>query len=118
MPLGVPFARELGTEGIEFRLPESSEPVEPGVGLSQGSRIHRIQPSRAVRAHRRESSVAKHTEVLRDRGLRNAELRLDDAAQLAGRFLAIDKELEDPAPDRITEDVKRVHDSTLASKLI
>ena len=47
--------------------------------------------------------------MLRDRWLRDAELGLDDIADRPRRQLAIREELEDPPPDRVTEDIERLH---------
>jgi hypothetical protein len=47
--------------------------------------------------------------MLRHRRLGDAELTLDDGADRPGRLLTTGEQLEDPAPDRITEDVERVH---------
>ncbi len=44
--------------------------------------------------------------------------RLDHATDLAGTELARGKQLEDPAPNRITQDVECVHGSIIASGLI
>src|SRR6266511_4309109 len=45
----------------------------------------------------------------------DAELRLDDRARLAGRPLAVGEQLQDPAPDRIAEDVERVHGASISA---
>jgi hypothetical protein len=47
--------------------------------------------------------------MLRDTRLGDPELLLDDGADRAGRHLAVGEQLEDAPPDRITEDVERVH---------
>jgi hypothetical protein len=41
--------------------------------------------------------------------LRDPELRADHRDDLAGGVLALGQELHDPTPDRIAEDVERVH---------
>ena len=47
--------------------------------------------------------------MLRDGRLRDPELGLDDGGDRPGGQLAIGEQLEDPAPDRVAEDVERVH---------
>jgi hypothetical protein len=43
------------------------------------------------------------------RRLRDAELGLDGRGQLAGRPLAAGEQFQDAPPDRVAEDVERVH---------
>ena len=56
--------------------------------------------------------------MLGHRGLRDAELALDDLAEPARRLLAIREQLENPSADGITEDIERVHPLIFASRLI
>jgi len=49
--------------------------------------------------------------VLGDGGLADAELALDHRGDRAGRLFPLGEQLQDPAPDRIAEDVERVHAS-------
>jgi hypothetical protein len=51
--------------------------------------------------------------VLRHAGLGDPELRLDRRRDGAGRLLAVGEELEDPPPDRVAEDVERMHATSL-----
>src|SRR5215475_253954 len=53
--------------------------------------------------------------MLRHRGLRDVELRLDDRAQRAGRLFSVGEQLEDPPPYRIAENVERVHRPTISA---
>ena len=107
-------ARELGAQRVEVRLPEAAERVEPRVGGRERIRVDRVEPTRAVGAHGGEARLAQHAEVLRDRGLRDAELALDDFADLARAALAVGEQLEDAPADRVSEDVERVHGSSIA----
>jgi hypothetical protein len=102
-------AGDLGREGIEVGCPEPPEAIEPCVDISERARIDRVDPPRALGAHGREPAVAQHLEVLGDRRLRDPELGSDHRDDLARRVLALGQELHDPAPDRIAEDVERVH---------
>ena len=47
--------------------------------------------------------------MLRHRRLGDAELALDDLADGAGRELAVGHQLEDPPPDRVAQNVERMH---------
>ena len=62
--------------------------------------------------------LAQHAQVLRHGGLRDAELALDDVADLARALLAVGEQLEDAPADRIPEDVERVHALIIARILI
>ena len=104
-------AGELGRERVEALLPEPAEVVEPVVDLLERRRVDRVEPARALGPDGREPAVAQDLEVLRDGRLRDPELRLDDVADRAGRQLAVGEELEDPPPDRVAQDVERVHDA-------
>jgi hypothetical protein len=56
--------------------------------------------------------------VLGHGGLGDAELGADDRGDRSRGLLALGQQLEDPAPDRVAEDVERVHDSNLQLPLI
>ena len=111
-------AGEFGGEGIEVRLPEPAERIEPRVGDLEGRRVDGVEAASAVGAHGGESRLAQHAQVLRDRGLRDAELARDDLAEVAGAALAVREQLDDAPADRVSEDVERVHDTMIALSLI
>jgi hypothetical protein len=102
-------ASQFGRKRVEALLPEATERVEPGVDLVERRRIDGIQPPGALRPDRRETAVAQDPEVLRDRRLRDPELRLDDRRDRPGRLLASGQQLEDPPSDWVAKDVKGVH---------
>jgi hypothetical protein len=54
--------------------------------------------------------------VLRDRRLADAEFPLNLCGDVAGRPLASGQQLKDPTPDRIAEDIERVHPPTLTAQ--
>ena len=58
----------------------------------QGVRIHGVDASRAVDAHRREAGVTQYLEVLRHRRLRDGKLAPNDFGDLARRMLSLCKE--------------------------
>ncbi|OLT55310.1 hypothetical protein BJF88_06645 [Cellulosimicrobium sp. CUA-896] len=60
----------------------------------------------------------QHLEVLRDRGLADAELRADVRRDLPRGPLPRREDLEDPPPDRVAEDVERFHVSIMEPRLI
>src|SRR6187431_3613122 len=80
---------EFGSERVEARLPEPSERVEPGIGGREGRRVDGVQPPCAVGADGREPRLAQHTQMLRDRRLRDLELPLNHLADLARTELAV-----------------------------
>ena len=108
-------ARELGRERVEPLVPEPAEVVEPVVELVERRRVDGVQPARALRPDRREPAVAQDLEVLRDGRLRDPELGLDDRRDRARGQLAVGEQLEDPAADRVSEDVERVHAAKIQS---
>lgn len=117
-PTGAAAARELGVEGGEGTAPEPLERREPGVGLPYAARIDGIQSPSAVRAHRRERLLSQDAQVLRNGRLGDAELILDDRAELAGGSLAVREDLENAPAYRISEDIERVHDLSIQPRLI
>jgi hypothetical protein len=56
--------------------------------------------------------------VLGDRGLGDAELVADDGRHLTGAALAVGQQLQDPSPDRVAEDVERMHRRPEKQRLI
>src|SRR3954454_16540557 len=110
-----PAAGELGRERIQPLLPEPVERLEPGIDRLERLRGDGVEATRAVRTNDREAAVAEHAEVLRDGGLRDAELLLDDRADRTRRQLALREQLEDASPDGVAEDVERVHGPTISA---
>ena len=51
--------------------------------------------------------------MLRHGGLRDPELALGDLGDRPGGQLAVREQLEDPPPDRVAQDVERVHGRSL-----
>ena len=81
----------------------------PGAPFLAMEWLDGVQAARALAAHAGEAAVAQHAQVLRHRGLRDAELalhRLDDGAR---GLLAAGQGLEDAAAHRIAEHVEGVH---------
>jgi hypothetical protein len=100
---------ELGAERIESLSPEGTEWLEPTIDVLQGSGLHGVETTRTLRADARKAVLAKHTQVLRDRGLADAEFQGDDSHDLTRRPLVLEEQLEDPPAHRVCEDVERVH---------
>ena len=53
--------------------------------------------------------------MLRHGRLRDPELGLDDGGDRPGGQLAVGEELEDPPPDRVAQDVERVHGAKIVA---
>jgi hypothetical protein len=115
---GAAGAGELGAEGVEAWLPEAAERVEPLVGGGELGGLDRVQAARALGVDRREAGLAQHPEVLGHGRLRDAELLVDDAAQLSGGGLSVGEQLEDATSHGVSEDVERVHALIVAWLLI
>ena len=111
-------AGELRRERVEALLPERAEVVEPVLDLAERRRVDGVEPPGALGPDRREPAVAQDLEVLRDGRLRDPELRLDDRGDRPGGQLAVGEQLEDPPPDRVAEDVERVHEAIVKATLI
>jgi hypothetical protein len=108
--LAGPFStRDFGGERFEWRVPEMPKPIQPGIDLGERTGIDGVDASRALTANLRKPVLPEHLQVLRDRGLRDAELLGDDRNDLTGGVLTIRQELEDPPSHRITENVERMH---------
>ncbi len=85
------------------------ELIEPPVGLAERLSLDGVQTAGPLRPHRREARLSQHAEMLRDRGLGDSELMPDDVRDGAGAQLLIREQFEDAAPNRIAENVERVH---------
>ena len=96
-------------ERVQVRRPEHAEAVEPRVDVAERLGAHRIEAARALRPHGREPGLAQHAEVLGHGGLRDPEFGADRLRDRPGRPLAAREQLEDAPPDRVAEDVERVH---------
>jgi len=113
-----PAPRELDGQSVEVMLPVAPEWLEPRIDLAQWRRLDRVEPARPLGAHRREAGLSQHAQVLRHPGLRDPEVGLDDLADRAGGLLSVGQELEDPSPDRIAQNVERVHVQLMYPQLI
>jgi hypothetical protein len=107
---------ELGSERVEPLVPEPVEPVEPFLELAKGRRVDGIQPTRAVGMDRREPAIPQDLEVLRHGRLRDPELGPDNGRDGPRGQLAVGEQLEDPPPDRVSQNVERVHEDDDTSK--
>jgi hypothetical protein len=79
----------------------------------QGRGVHGVQTPGAVGADNREPVIPEHAQVLRHSGLGDAELVLDDRANRAGGPLTVGEKFQDPAPDRVTENIERAHKTSI-----
>jgi len=94
--------------------PHPTEAVDPLVDLVQGLGPDGVEAAGALGPGRGEAVLPQHSEVLGDRGLGDPELGGDHLGDRARGGLPVGQELEDPASDRIAEDVERVHDAVLS----
>ena len=104
-------ARELRRERVEALIPEAPEGFDPVVDLAERRGADRVQPARALGPDVRETAIAQDPKVLRHRRLRDPELRLDDRRDRPRCQLPGSEQLEDPATDRVSENIERVHGS-------
>jgi len=107
----------FASEGVQALLPKSAKLADPGVDLLKRLRIHRINPSGSLDADSDEAALAQCPEMLRNARLRDAELFLNDLGQTASGALAAGEEFQNPAPHRITQNVKSMHGSLGALQL-
>jgi hypothetical protein len=91
------------------------EALQPAVDVLQRGRVDRVHAAGALGADGREAGLPQHPQVLRDARLGDPELVLDDRGDGTRRLLAVGQQLQDPAPDRIAEDVERVHAGSIAA---
>ena len=111
-------ARHFCRQRVQLVVPETTERVEPLLDLRERLGVERIEPALSVGADVRETAVAQDPQMLRDRRLTDAELGSDDVHDLPGRLLAGGEQLEDAPPDRVAEDVERVHGSKVQPILL
>src|SRR5882672_1843584 len=107
-------AGNLGRQRFELMLPEPAELAHPRIDLAQRPGLDRIDAARSISAHIRKAALAQHLEVLRDRRLRDTELALDDGDDVARALLAARQQLQNPAANRVAEDIESVHQPSFA----
>lgn len=105
--------RDLGFERAQLRLPEGTKAVEPRVYGLQWLDVDRIDATWSVDAHAGETGVSQNPEMLRDGGLGDAELFLDDLDDVARTMLAFGEQLQNAASNRIAENIESVHSAHL-----
>jgi len=105
----VPAAPYLGVQRVQPLLPEAAVPLQPRFHLEQRIRVQGVQAASAVHAHGREAVLTQHLQVLGDRRLADPELRPHRRRQLPRGRLPVGEQFQQPAPDRVAEDVERVH---------
>jgi len=111
---GSSTARELGAQGVQVTGPQVAELLYPAVDLAHARSLDGVQPSGTFRAHGGEAVLAQHAQMLGHRRLRDAELLPHDLDDLPGGAFTREQELEDAPPDRVAQDIERVHASVLS----
>src|SRR5690606_21056868 len=114
---GLLTAGDLGGEGIELVVPEAPEWIEPLLDFLERAGVDRIEPALGVRPHVREPVVPQHAQVLRDRRLADPELGCDYLDDRPRAALSIGKQLQDPSPHGVTENVECVHQAPVSALL-
>ena len=95
-------------------FPKSAKWSDPGIDLLKRLRLHRIDASGPIHADTDEPALPQCPEMLRNGRLRDVELLLDQLCDSSGTAFAAGEEFQNPAPDRIPEDIKGVHGSFAA----
>lgn len=103
-------ASELGVEGSETLVPEPPQPGGPVLDHLERSGVEGVEPTGALGAHPGESALAQNAEMLGHGWLADPELGANHPGDITGSALTLRKELQDPSSNRITEDIKRVHE--------
>jgi len=111
-------AGEFRAQCGEWTAPEVFERTQPFARLLESLRVHRIQSSGARRPDGRESLFPEHPQMLGDCRLGDPELVLDDAGDATRGLFSSDEKLENASPDRIAQNIERVHGSMIARHLI
>jgi hypothetical protein len=103
----------LAREGVQVLLPKSAKLVNPGIDLLKRPRIHRIDSPWPFYSDSDEAVLAQRPEMLRNARLRDAELFLDHVRDTSGAEFATGEEFQNPAPHRIAENIKSMHDRSV-----
>src|SRR5215472_10511511 len=106
-------SRELGAQGVRPLIPELAEPLEPYVDLPERRAVHGVQPPGTRGTGGGEPALPQHAQVHGHRRLGNPEFLLDHRADRPRGLLPVGEQFQDPAPDRVTEDVEGVHVATM-----
>jgi len=79
--------------------------------------IDGVEAPGSFRAYRGETVLAQHLQVEGNRGLAYPELLADPFGEFPRGPLAVDEQLQQTTPDRVTEDVERVHTAIIQFNL-
>jgi uncharacterized protein len=96
-----------------MRRPKPTKVGQPLIGLPKGGGVDGVEPPRALSTHPGKPVLPQDFEVLRDSRLGNPELVLDHGGHVTGGPLPIGKQLKNPPPNGIPQDVERVHANIL-----
>nr|WP_255654550.1 hypothetical protein [Cohnella sp. REN36] len=83
--------------------------MEPIVDFLQRLGVQRVDAALLIDLYAGEPVVPQNPKMLRNGGLCNAELVLDDLDNIAGTSLALREQHQDASPYRIAENVEGVH---------
>src|SRR5262245_35216583 len=88
-------------QGVQLTPPESAKPLEPAVAFLKRRRVDGVDPARPLDTDAGEPAFAQHLQVLRHRGLRDAELSLNRIDDTASRTLARREQLQNASANGI-----------------
>ena len=94
------------------------EPVQPGVGLLQRRGVHRVQPPRSLGPDLGESVLPQDLQCWDTAGWVIPNSAPDHVCDLAGGPLAVGQQFQDPASNRVTEDIERMHAAHIYSRAL
>ena len=86
-----------------------AELVEPAVDLLQRLGIDGIKPPGSFGPYGGKAGFSKHPQMLGNRRLADAKFRRYGLHHCAGWMLTCSQQLQDPAPDGVTQNIHCVH---------
>ena len=101
---------QLGLQRVEALAPLPAQVGEPAFDADKRGAVEGVEAAGAFGADVGESALPQDTQLTRDSGLGESELRPHDIDHLASGALARGQQLEDAPPDGITENVECLHD--------
>lgn len=99
---------QLCRQGIQRLLPRIEQLIEPARRRGQLRLINPVEPGGSGHPDPYELTLAQHLKVLRTSRLRQPELLLELARQHTCRHFTGPDQLQNPAPDRLTNCIQRL----------
>lgn len=92
-----------------FTSPENAETLDPFIDLAERRRVDDVNTARTLSPRVRETALAQNTQMLRNSGLTDAKLGLNDVDNFTGGLFAIGEQLKDPPPHGIAKHIEGMH---------